>query len=110
MRAFLTRFAALVRGVLSGFDRLFFSGTLRTLAHPRGLQRYLWNRRIPYKDFADHSLEVTKRLEQASLHQAQQLGREIRYLNSAQHRKEDIAREIAARDRIQSGLICVLKS
>jgi hypothetical protein len=110
MLAFLTRFAPLVRGVLSGFDRLFFSGSLRALAHTRGLQHYLWHHRIPYKDFADHSLDVSKRLEQASLRQAQQLGREIRYLNSAQHRKEDIAREIAARDRIKDGLICVLRS
>jgi hypothetical protein len=110
MIAFLTRFAALVRGVLSGFDRLFFTGTLRTIAHPRGLQRYLYDHRILYKDFAAHSLDVTKRLEQASLREAQQRGREVRYLNSAQHRKEDIAREIAARDRIKNGLICVLRS
>jgi hypothetical protein len=110
MQSFLTRFAAVVGGVLSGFDRLFFCGTLRRLSHPRGLQNYLWAHRIPYKDFAAHSLEVTARLEQASLCQARQLGREIRYLNSAQHRKEDIAREIAARDRIKSGLICVLRS
>src|SRR5713226_4906213 len=106
MIAFLSRFAALVRGVLSGFDRLFFSGTLRTLAYPRGLQRYLCDHHILSKDFADHSLDVSKRLEQASLRQAQQLGRAIRYLNSSQHRKEDIARAIAARDRIKNGLIC----
>jgi hypothetical protein len=110
MTAFLTRFAALVRGVLCGFDRLFFCGTLRNLAHCRGLQHYLWAHRIPYKDFAAHSLEVTARLEEASLRQAKHLGREIRYLNSAQHRKEDSARAIAARDRIKSGLICVLRS
>jgi hypothetical protein len=109
MRSFLTRFAALVRGVLSGFDRLFFCGTLRNLSHCRGLQHYLWVHRIPYKDFADHSLEVTARLEAASLRQARQRGREIRYLHSAQHRKEDIARVIAARDRIREGLICVLR-
>ena len=110
MLSFLTKFAAVVRGVLSGFDRLFFCGTLRNLSHCRGLQRYLWAQRIPYKDFAAHSLEVTARLEEASLRQARALGREIRYLNSAQHRKEDIAREIAARDRIKQGLICVLRS
>jgi hypothetical protein len=110
MRSFLTRFAALVRGVLCGFDRLFLCATLRNLAYPRGLQRYLWAQRIPYKDFAAHSLEVTKRLEEASLRQARQLGREVRYLNSARHRKEDIARQIAERDRIKSGLICVLRS
>ena len=110
MLSFLTKFATVVRGVLSGFDRLLFCGTLRNLAHCRGLQAYLWYNRIPYKDFAAHSLAVTARLEEASLRQARQLGREIRYLNSAQHRKEDIAREIAARDRIKSGLICVLRS
>jgi len=110
MRSFLTKFTSVVRGILSGFDRLFFCGTLRRLSHTRGLQNYLWAHRIPYKDFAAHSLEVTARLEEASLRQARQLGREIRYLNSAQHRKEDIAREIAARDRIRHGLICVLRS
>ena len=110
MTAFLTRFAALVRGVLHGFDRLFFCGSLRRLGHIHGLQNYLWAHRIPYKDFADHSQRVTDRLEQASLRLAQEHRREVRYLNSTQHRKEDIAREIAARDRIKNGLICVLKS
>jgi hypothetical protein len=110
MLSFLAKFATAVRGVLSGFDRLFFCGSLRTLSYAKGLQAYLWFRRIPYKDFAAHSLEVTARLEEASLRQARQLGREIRYLNSAQHSKEDIAREIAARDRIKNGLICVLRS
>jgi hypothetical protein len=78
MRAFLTRFAALVRGVLCGFDRLFFCGTLRNLSHVDGLRHYLWVHRIPFKDFADHSLEVTARLEEASLRQARELGREVR--------------------------------
>src|SRR5579864_4487477 len=110
MLPFLTKFASVVRGVLRGFDRLFFCGTLRRLSHTRGLQNYLWAQRVPYKDFAEHSLEVTAQLEEASLQQARQLGREIRYLNSAQHRKEDIAREIAARDHINNGLICVLRS
>jgi hypothetical protein len=110
MLSFLTKFATVVRGVLNGFDRLFFCGTLRNLAHTRGLQHYLWAHRIPYKDFGAHSEEVTARLEEASLRQARQLGREIRYLNSAHQRKEDIARAIAARDRIRSGLICVLRS
>ncbi len=110
MLSFLARFAALVRGVLSGFDRLFFCGSLRRLSHCRGLQHYLWHNRIPDTDFAAHSLEVSARLEEASLRQAHLQGREIRYLNSAQLSKEDIARDIAARDHIKSGLICVLRS
>jgi hypothetical protein len=110
MLSFLTKFAAVVRGVLSGLDRLFFRGTLRNLAYPYGLQNYLWANRIPFKDFAAHSRAVTARLEEASLRLARQLGREIRYLNSARESKEDIARAIAERDHIRNGLICVLRS
>jgi hypothetical protein len=110
MLSFVSKFASVVRGVLNGFDRVFFRGTLRNLAYPAGLQHYLWAHRIPYKDFGPHSLEMTARLEEASLREARQLGREIRYLNSAQYSKEDIAREIADRHRIRNGLICVLRS
>ena len=70
----------------------------------------MWANRVPYKDFARHSQDVSARLEEASLRQARQLGREVRYLNSAQLRKEDVAREIAARDGITAGPICVLRS
>jgi hypothetical protein len=70
MRSFLTHFATLVRGVLSGFDRLFLCGTLRNLGHCAGLQRYLWANRILHKDFAAHSEAVTARLEEASLSHA----------------------------------------
>jgi hypothetical protein len=110
MRSFLSRFGSLVRGVLSGFDRLFLCGTLRNLAHCRGLQHYLWAQSVLYKDFADHSLQVTAQLQEASLRHAKKLGREIRYLNSAQHSKEEVARDIASRDHIKNGLICVLSS
>ena len=46
MSAFLQRFGHLVQGILSGFDRLFFRGTLRNLAYAQGLQHYLWANRI----------------------------------------------------------------
>ena len=108
MHTFLTRFAALVTGVLCGFDRLFLRATLCNLIRPFGLQNYLWANRIPFKEFAQHSVEVTDRLQAASLRLVQQLGREVRYLNCSDLRKDDLAREIAARDHITSGPICVM--
>ena len=42
MEAFLNRHAGAVIGVLSGFDRLMFRGTLRVLAHHLGMKAYLW--------------------------------------------------------------------
>jgi hypothetical protein len=109
MHPFLTSFAALVWGVLSGFERLFFSGTLRRVSYCLGLPNYLWARRIPFKDFAAHSLAITARREETSLRPARELGRAIRSLNSAQHSQEDRARAMAARDRLRDGLICVLR-
>jgi len=110
MHSFLTKFAGVVRGVLCGLDRVFFRGTLRGVAHTKGLKNFLWANRIPFKDFGDYSQRVTAQLEAASLLQAQQLGREIRYLNSSKDSKEDIARAIATRDHIKEGPICVLRS
>jgi hypothetical protein len=109
MTSFLRKFSHLVLGVLSGFDRLFFRGTLRNLAYSEGLQHYLWANRIPYKDFAAHSEAVTHRLEEASLAQARAQQREIRYINTHQVRLEDEARQLAARDKISEGLIGVFR-
>jgi hypothetical protein len=102
MQSFLDRFSAVIRGILSGLDRVFFRGTLRSLAYTRGIEGYLWANHILFKDFARHSVQVTARLQEASLRRVQELGREVRYLNSSQVCKEDIAREIAAR----GGLPC----
>jgi hypothetical protein len=109
MNAFLQQFGSVVRGVLSGFDRLFFRGTLRNLSYPDGLRHYLWRTRVLHKDFKQHSREVSQRLEEASTREAREQGREIRYLNSCKISPEEVAKEIAARDGIRDGLICVLR-
>src|SRR5260370_5152063 len=107
MSAFLSKFAGVVRGVLSGLDRLFFRGTLRNLAYHYGLQNYLWANRIPFKDFAQHSAAVTEQLEAASLRQAQAQGRPVIYLNTHQVELEAEAKNLAARDDDRAGFICV---
>src|SRR5579871_4887576 len=103
MCSFLDKFRHDVRGVLSGLDRVFFRGTLRTISYHAGLEGYFRATRVLYKDFAKHCEALTARLQEASLGLAKKLRREIRYLNSAVQSKEAIAREIAARDRIKTG-------
>ncbi len=110
MRSFVDKFPHDVRGVLSGLDRVFFRGTLRTISYHAGLEGYFRATRVLYKDFAKHCEELTARLQEASLGLAKELRRKILYLNSAVKSKEAIAREIAARDHIKTGLICVLSS
>src|ERR1700730_16465900 len=104
MQAFLRKFSHVVRGVLNGFDRLLFRGTLRKLCYCHGLQNYLWANRIPFKDFHSHSQAVTEQLEEASQRHARETGREIRYLNNSQISKEEVATAITECAPIPSGL------
>jgi hypothetical protein len=108
VEAFLSKHANAVIGVLSGFDRLVFRGTLRMLAHRSGMAAYLWAARVLLKDFGNHAEGLTRQVRDASEELALRTNRPIYYLPSSASRKEDIAREIARADNITEGLICVL--
>lgn len=108
MNALVPRNADRVIGVLSGWDRLVFRGTLRMLAYAGGMAAYLSRIGTLLKDFGDHAQAMTEQLIQASLQHAQAAGRPIEYLHSLSIRKDDYARRIAKTDGITEGLICVL--
>ena len=106
---FLSRHAGAVMGVLSGFDRLVFRGSLRALLLCRfGMARYLWANRVLLKDFGAHAEALSEQVKGASEELAKRSGRPLRYLASSVASKEAIAREIAKADRIDRGLICIL--
>jgi hypothetical protein len=107
---FLQRHAPDVIGVLSGFDRLVFRGNLRAITFPDGLKAFLCRQGVLLKEFGDYSKEVTEQLKEASLAEAVRLGRHVEFLPSPKIDKESVAQRIVARDEIDSGLICVLKS
>ncbi len=110
MTRFINRYAAHIKGVLSGFDRLVFRGALRPLAYVQGFQMFLNIRGVRLTDFAQHAAAVTKQLRQASLAEAERVGAPIIYLPSSQTSKELTARRIAAERKVETGLVCVLKS
>jgi hypothetical protein len=108
MNALVPQNAEHVIGVLSGWDRLVFRGTLRMLAFAGGMARYLSRIGVLLKQFGDHAQAMTDQLIQASLKRAETLGRPVHYLQSPSIRKDDYARQIAANDGVTQGLICVL--
>src|SRR5438876_4405626 len=110
MNAFLQRHQSSVMGMLSGFDRLLFRGTLRFLATAKGLMGYLWSVRTLLKDFGDWSLQLTEQVKGDSLQVARDAGRPVVYVIDPWARKEEMALEIARRDKIDQGLVCVLSS
>jgi len=108
MKEFIAKFSSHLLGVLSGFDRVLIRGSLRAICYPEGMMRYLSATSILLKDFGRHVEAASERLKAASQARAAQLGRKVLYLTSSQVRKEDMARALAAREGITSGLVCVL--
>ena len=108
MQQFIAKHQGQISGALSGFDRLVFRGTLRSIAHAQGMNQYLWSNHILLKEFGSHVEQISQRLKAASLAEAPAAARPVRYLASSETSKEDIARRIAAKDGITNGLGCVL--
>src|SRR5258708_38896508 len=105
---FLQKHKAFVTGVLSGFDRILFRGTLRNMVIGTGMALYLNVNRILLKDAGAHFEAVTKEVKYASLEVARQAERPVMHLQSSRESKEEIPRNIAAWDSITDRVIFVL--
>jgi hypothetical protein len=108
MKSFLSRFGSLILFVLSGFDRLRFRGESRLLNHAAGVQSYLWQRQIPFKDYTKHASQLTDQLRQQTEQQACAEGVPIKYLNSPDIDKEAEALQLATLQQRTSGRIALL--
>lgn len=107
MERFLTRHSSRIAGAVSGFDRLLFRGTLRSISYVAGMDRFLASQRILYKDFAGFAARLTRRVRESAEELSRQSGRPLEYLRSSAISKEARAREILRRDGITDGLVCI---
>lgn len=107
MKRFLTKHEIKIVGVLSGFDRLIFRGGIKGLLFERGFAAYLNFNRILLKDFSDHAKSLTSELRERTEIYAETKERPFIYLQGHSKSKEQMAREIAVRDNITEGLICI---
>ncbi len=51
MERFLQRHQSRIAGVLSGFDRVLFRGTLMSICHADGMGVFLGSQRVLYKHY-----------------------------------------------------------
>jgi hypothetical protein len=51
MERFLQRQASRIQGSISGFDRVLFDGVLRSISGVQGLDYFMGNPRVGFKDF-----------------------------------------------------------
>jgi len=108
MQRFLERHSERVIGVLSGFDRLLFRGSVKSLSYARGVEIFLSCQGVLIKHFAHYVKTLSDRLKRHAQQLARQQGRPYRHLYSPKSSKEDVAKQIASQDGITQGLICVL--
>lgn len=105
---FIQRHAKKIIGVLSGFDRLRFRGTLRELAYVEGMKGFLWRAKVLLKDFGKYALGISEQVKQATVELAERNNRPLVYLASSATDKEATARKMAATDGVKEGLIGIL--
>jgi hypothetical protein len=108
MRTFLDRFADDILGVVATFDRLIFKGHLTHLYPDGAVKRWLADQGVLLKDFGRFAQRTTERIKRHAEALAAQHRRPFVYLQSARPSKEALAKEIAERDSVREGLICVL--
>jgi hypothetical protein len=107
MKRFLERHSDRITGTLSGFDRVLFRGTLRSIAHVSGLEVFLYSQHVLFKDFGAYAERLSQRIIEQAKDTAGKLGRPYQYLQSSKVSKEELALELREQQEIKEGLICV---
>ena len=107
MQQFIDKFDKDIKGVLSGFDRLVFRGTLPRLSYSGGMRLYLIQNKLLFKDYETHVKAVSQRVKKAALESFQQQNLPVKYVHGRDD-KEQIARAFAAERGITEGDVCAL--
>ena len=108
MRELVARFGKAVKGVLTGFDRIVFKGTILPLAHEDGAMSFLGWRGVLNRDYKKWVQAQTDAMVDAvDRYAREQSGRPITHLNTWRHDKEELARKRQSQTGIESGLIGV---
>jgi hypothetical protein len=108
VNSLVRRFGAAVKGILTGFDRIVFKGTILPLTHEEGAMSFLRWRGVLNRDYKKWMQGQTDALVEAvDRYAREQCGRPISPLNSWRHDKEGLARQRQKQTGIDSGLIGV---
>ena len=100
-----------LQGTLTTVDRLIIHGHLRQLWYPNHMAYFLDRLGLHIvRDFGRFVKEASDRVKAHAEAVARKAKRPFLYQDRVVHGKDDIAREIAARDGIKEGLVCVLST
>ena len=87
MERFVTRYQDRIAGILTGFDRMRFRGTLRSISHVKGLQFWLNQQHVLLKEFGRYAEQLSAQVTAHAHALANEHGRPFEYLGSWKIRK-----------------------
>jgi len=117
MNQFIEKYRQEIIGTLSGFDRLVFRASPRRLNRccwdanrqilvAKGMEEYLWQNKIRFKDFGDHVQQISSRIKEQFLRRFRERNLPLVFLRKPNVDKDEVARELAAKHQIESGAVC----
>ena len=121
MQDFINKYRDQINGTLSGFDRLVLRGTLQRLHYgywdeklgavvSRGMEQYLWQSQVLFKDYQQHVKRFSERMKDASLKPFRQRDLRVVFLRDPKADKDELARGIAAQRGVKEGPVCAIST
>ena len=106
MFSLLDRYKEQIQGTLTCLDRIVFMGNLRSICYSLGMQSYLNNHNILFKDYPRFAEPLRDNLKKHIIQIAQKEGLVIEFIRSAKSfRKEQRIQEIIRERNITTGLV-----
>jgi hypothetical protein len=108
MKSFIDRFSNLVKGTISGFDRIVFKGLVLPLMSTSQVMTFCRSRGILNKNYKAWIMDQTKSIiNSAEQYARTNCGRPVIHIPTWRIRKEKLAHEQQQKEQISTGLIGV---
>ena len=108
MKEFIKRFSGLVKGTITGFDRIVFKGLILPLMSSREVMSFCRVKGILNKDYKQWMMKQTAELIKYAEHYAKDVsGHGIEHISSWRIRKEELAHKRQESEHIEKGLVGV---
>lgn len=108
MKDFIETHRTRIKGVLSCFDRVLFRGYL-PIQNGWSMAKFLNQNDIRFRNLKSFLTETAAQIKAHARLMAEEAGRPFEYLTKKM-RMEQVAREMATRDGIEQGLVCIFST
>ncbi|MCF8335672.1 MAG: hypothetical protein K9H65_03625 [Bacteroidales bacterium] len=99
-----------ITGVLSCYDRLIFTGTLKRISYAQGMTGYLYGNNIRIFDYPRFAEPFKKLIRSNAERIAKENNIKIEFIRKSHIRKEDLVKAVLEKRGYQPGLVHILSA